>query len=127
MRSAGLLLVAALVALAPAAQARACFCGSAADEFAEAPSCCCGDASACCCESCPGHAPEEHDGKRSLSGCVCTKTQPQSGPVHQDEIVPAESTALDFAPPTEAPRPAIRPAPAAEGDLRPPSSMPLRV
>ena len=129
MRSIALILLSGLTVFAPAAQAVSCFCdNSVADEPDQEASCCCGDDASCCCESCPGHALADERGSQSLSGCVCTKAQPQSGPAQPEEIVPAD----DGIPAEALCRPAVSQraigtAPALEGDLRPAFFRPLLV
>ncbi|MEE8104357.1 MAG: hypothetical protein V3T86_02350 [Planctomycetota bacterium] len=129
MRSAVPLLLAAIVAFAPAVQAESCFCGSESASPAQSrESCCCGDAASCCCQSCPGHdEPSDPDGPGNLSGCVCTKSQPRSGPAQQDEIVPAEAISHELSPLLEAPQPALQVAPKLEGDAGPPACRPLLI
>ncbi|MHC4957718.1 MAG: hypothetical protein ACYTGN_05025 [Planctomycetota bacterium] len=129
MRSAGLILLAALMAFVPAVQAQGCFCDSAAASGISTPdsSCCCGDTAACSCAACPDHAPADDGGRRSMSGCACTQTQPQSTADSKDEIVLAEALAPHGVPAAIA-APAHAPvALATEGGFRPPSNRPLLV
>jgi hypothetical protein len=129
MRSAVLLLLAALVAFAPAVQAESCYCGSesAVVDSAGQGSCCCGDAASCCCQSCPGHEPTDVEGPGSLSGCVCTKSQPQDSPDQQDDVVLAEAISHELAPLAEAPQPALLKGAKIEGDAGPPAYRPLLI
>ncbi|MDH3590515.1 MAG: hypothetical protein OER88_01460 [Planctomycetota bacterium] len=66
------LLLAALVALAPAAQANACAC---ADTSANSVPCCCTGASKCACDGCGG-AEQERPGARA--SCVCDHVTPRA-------------------------------------------------
>jgi len=129
MRSLVLLLLASLVAFAPAVQAESCYCGSeaAAPVQGDQSTCCCGDAGSCCCASCPGHEPNDQDGPGSLSGCVCTQGQPQSGPDQQVDVVLAEALAHEFPPVAAVPQRVLATAPRLEGDLGPPASRPLLI
>jgi hypothetical protein len=124
MRSVGLLLLVAVVALAPGVQAQACSCGAAPEAAEVAPACCCGDADSCRCAGCAGHEPT--NGER-LSGCVCTETQPQAGPYSTDDVEPAEAVAAPCLAAPSAPAWSIEPVGTVEGDARPPCSLPLLI
>lgn len=130
MRSALVICFAVLLVFVPAVQASACTCASAApsDGAQHEVSCCCGDAASCQCQGCDGHEPNGEESGPSLTGCICTTTQPQVTPTPTVDFValPIDLGRVWQAVPnreTCSPRTATT----SEGDLRPTSSLPLLV
>ncbi|MHC4847010.1 MAG: hypothetical protein ACYTEG_00970 [Planctomycetota bacterium] len=116
-----LIVLAALLVVAPAVQARSCFCG-ASEETSEARACCCGD-SVCGCSGCDRHDTQQPS--RALAGCVCTESHPQWNPEQEEEPAPALALAFQDLPADDAIRAAPTAVPAEEGVAGPPTFLPL--
>ena len=132
MRSVGLILLAGLLVFVPAVQAQSCFCASVAatDHGAatenEPASCCCSDSASCACAGCSGHdGATGREQRDSLSGCICTRTQPQISPAQIDAVDLPDTRHHEALPIADAPRAAIESVATVEGSFRPPSSLPL--
>lgn len=120
-----LIVLAALLVVAPAMQAQSCFCGASAgtgETPSEAHECCCED-SACGCSGCDQHGTERPS--RALDGCVCTESHPQWNPEPEDEPTPALALAIQEFPADDTIRATPTVVAAKENVAGPPTFQPL--
>jgi len=133
MRTLGIVILSALLALAPALQIGSCLCaksGEGGTRTAQMPECCCaaesGGATTCRCAGCAhnsgGHTPHRSD---ALAGCGCAKVQPQTLPLSDSEVALALPLMFEYHSHGMDARPSDRPATAPCHGAAPPCFRPL--